>query len=107
MKIPKEMKRLCPKCKKHTEHKVTQAKKKSPNSNHTMSSGSKVRMHLRQEGKDKGTGNSGKTSRPPIKNRKMSGKKLSKKVDLRYECKECKKASVQSQGIRSKKVEMV
>ncbi|MFP4117676.1 MAG: hypothetical protein ACLFTR_02015 [Candidatus Woesearchaeota archaeon] len=107
MKFPKEVKRLCSHCKKHTPHKVTQAKAKTFNSVHTLSKGSKPRMRARQEGKNVGTGNSGKTSRPPVKKRKMSGKKLSKLTDLRYQCTECKKSSVQSGGVRSKKVEFV
>ena len=107
MKVPKEIKRLCGKCGKHTTHKVAAAKTKSPNATHTMSRGSKPRMYARQKGKDVGTGNSGKTSRPPVKSRKMSGKKLSKKTDFRYTCSECKKTSVQNGGIRAKKVEFI
>ena len=107
MKLPKEVKRLCKHCKKHTSHKVVQSKAKTLNANHTMSRGSKMRMHHRQQGKGIGTGNAGKTSRPPVKSRKMSGKKLSKKTDIRYQCKDCSKTSTQSQGIRSKKVEFV
>ena len=108
MKVPKEVQRLCVKCGKHTTHKIAAAKTKSPFSVHTLSRGSKPRMHLRQQGKDVGTGNSGKTSRPPMKNRKMSGKKMSKKTDFRYTCSECKKTSVQTgSGVRAKKVEFV
>ncbi len=107
MKFPKETKRLCKHCGKHTPHKVTSAKAKPHNSAHPMSEGSKTRMQGRQQWKEQGTGNSGKTSRPPIKNRKMSGKKMSKLTDLRYQCVECKKTSTQSGGIRAKKVEFV
>lgn len=107
MKFPKEVKRLCKYCGKHTPHKVTQAKAKTLNANHTMSRGSRSRMSARQQGKDLGTGNSGKTSRPPMKNRKMSGKKLSKLTDMRYQCTECKKTTTQSSGVRAKKVELV
>ncbi|MFW6230785.1 MAG: hypothetical protein ACOC32_02055 [Nanoarchaeota archaeon] len=107
MKIPKEVKRLCPKCGKHTTHKVTQAKTKGLSATHTLSRGSRPRMHERQQGKGMGTGNSGKTSRPPIKNRKMSGKKLSKKTDIRYQCKDCKRITTQAEGTRAKKVELI
>lgn len=107
MKIPKETKRLCPYCKKHTEQKVAQSKDKGFNKATTNSRGSKSRMKLRQAGKGVGTGNSGKTSRPPIKKRKMSGAKMSKLTDLRYECKECKKKTTQASGIRAKKIEFV
>ena len=107
MKLPKEVKRLCKHCKKHTSHKVTQAKAKSLNATHTQSRGSRTRMSLRQQGKDHGTGNSGKTSRPPMKDRKMAGKKLSKKNDIRYQCKECSKTTTAASGNRTKKLEFV
>ena len=107
MKFPKEVKRLCKHCKKHTPHKVAQAKAKPLNATHTMTRGSRSRMSARQQGKEIGTGNSGKTSRPPMKNRKMSGKKASKLTDLRYQCTECKKISTQSSGVRAKKVELI
>ena len=103
MKIPKLIKRLCPHCKKHTEQKVMQAKKKTPGSAHPLAQFAKSRTDF-----DKGKGNKGKYgSKPPVSKFKMTGKKTSKKTDLRYECKECKKQTVQSSGIRTKKVEMV
>ncbi len=102
MKKPKNVKRLCPYCKKHTEHKVSQTKKKNPSS---LSYGSKVRAKLR--GKARGTGNQGRYSKPPVGNFKRTGAKTSKKTDFRYECKECKKVHVQSHGIRAKRVELV
>ncbi len=100
MKVPKTVKKLCVKCKKHTEHKVTQNKKRSPSS---LSYGSKYRAKKR--GAARGTGNKGRYSKPAITKFKMTGKKLSKKTDFRYECKECKKVSMQKKGIRAKKVE--
>lgn len=107
MKIPKEVKRYNPVLRKHTVHKVVQAKDKGFNKAHTNSRGSKSRMKVRQEGKGIGTGNSGKTSRPPIKKRKMSGKKMSKKTDLRFICTETKRQTIQKKGIRARKVEFV
>ena len=103
MKIPKTKKRYCPYCKKHTEHKVMAAKKKTPNSAHPMSYGSKKRAKLR--GAAKGYGNLGRYSKPAISKFKMAGKKTSKKTDLRYTCKECSKTHVQKKGFRTKKVE--
>ena len=100
MKIPKVVKRYCPKCKAHQEHKVSQNKKKSPSS---LTYGSKVRA--RRRGKARGMGGMGRYSKPAISKFKMTGKKLSKKTDLRYECKVCKKSTMQSQGIRAKRVE--
>lgn len=103
MKIPKQMKRLCPYCRKHTLHKVMQSKKRTRGTARPLSRGSKFRIHKR--GEDVGTGNHGRYSKPPKP--KMTGKKQTKKTDLRYECSECKKQHMQSSGIRAKKVEFV
>ena len=100
MKVPKAKKRYCPFCKKHTEHKVTQNKKKSPSS---LTYGSKVRA--RRRGRARGQGNMGRYSKPAISKFKMTGAKSTKKTDFRYECKECKKSHMQKKGIRAKKVE--
>ncbi len=102
MKIPKNIKRLCPYCGKHTEHKVASAKKSSPR---PLSHGSKYRA--RKRGLAKGTGNLGRYSKPPITKFKLTGQKQSKKTDLRYECKVCKKKHGQSRGIRSKRFQLV
>lgn len=95
--------RYCRNCKKHTEHKIAQAKKRTRGTAHPMSWGSKVR--IRERGQARGHGNLGRYSRPPKP--KMTGKKSTKKTDLRYECTNCKKISVQSKGIRAKKLEFV
>ena len=100
MKKPKVIKRYCPYCKSHTEHKVNQNKKKNASS---LTYGSKVRAKRR--GAARGKGSLGRYSKPAISKFKMTGKKLSKKTDLRYECKTCKKVHVQKQGIRAKRVE--
>lgn len=103
MKIPKTVKRLCKFCKKHTEQNVTQAKKRSPGSTHPMSKGSKKRMKRRGEGR--GTGNVGKLSKGALTKWKRYGQKTSKKTDLRYECKVCKKKTTQRKGTRAKRIE--
>jgi|TARA_Y100000310_G_scaffold73179_1_gene69350 large subunit ribosomal protein L44e len=101
MKLPKTVKRLCPYCKKHTEHKITQAKSRTPGSARPMGRYSKART-----GFGKGHGNLGRYgSKPPVGRWKMTGSKGSKKTDFRYECKVCKKSHVQKKGIRAKKVE--
>ena len=105
MKIPKQIKRFCPHCRKHTEHKVELAKAKARSSVRTLSRYSRSRTNAR--GLTKGMGNKGKYSMPPIKKRKMMNKKLSKKVDLRYQCQVCKKMSQKSKGFRAKKFELV
>jgi len=100
MKLPKSVKRYCPHCKKHTDQKVLQSKKRAPRS---LSRGSKVRA--RKKGRARGTGNLGRYSKPAITKWKMTGKKASKKTDLRYECSVCKKQSVQRMGFRAKRIE--
>ena len=102
MKKPKSMKRLCVHCKTHTEHKVTQAKKKSASS---LTYGSKVRARMR--GRARGHGNRGRYSKAAVTKWKMTGKKSTKKTDFRYQCTKCKKTSVQKVGIRAKRVEFV
>lgn len=106
MKVPKQMKRLCPKCKKHTTHKVSQAKRKGLNATHHQTRGSRKRQNLRSRGVGIGMGNRGRFSRKAITKFKMTGKKLTKKTDFRYQCAECKYISVQAKGMRLKKVEL-
>ena len=103
MKLPKTVRRYCKFCKKHTEHKISSAKRKTPGSAHPMGYGSKARAKLR--GAARGHGNLGRYSKPAVSKFKMAGKKVSKKTDLRYTCKECKKTHVQKKGIRAKRVE--
>ncbi len=103
MKMPKETRRYCKFCKKHTGQKITEAKRKGMGSAHTQARGQKVRV--RKRGKWRGFGNKGRYSRPAMNARKMTGKKQSKKIDLRFTCKECKKTSVQREGVRAKKLE--
>lgn len=78
-----------------------QSKKRAKGSAHPLTVGSKSRT--RKRGQWRGYGNLGKYSKPPKP--KMSGKKQSKKTDLRYECTVCKKKHIQKKGIRAKRVE--
>ncbi|MFH0870533.1 MAG: 50S ribosomal protein L44e [archaeon] len=103
MKVKKTVKRYCPFCKKHTEQKVSLAKKKGRNATHPLSRGSVSR--LKRRGLRRGFGNLGRFSKPPKP--KMTGKKLSKKTDFRYTCKDCNKTLSQRSGFRSKKIELV
>ena len=100
MKVPKVTMRLCPYCKKHTEHKIAQTKKRTPSS---MKKGAKQRMWKRGEGT--GIGNLGKLSKGALTKWKRYGKKATKKTDWRYECTVCKKKHAQKKGFRSKKIE--
>ncbi len=102
MKLPKNTKKYCPKCKKHTEHKIEQAKRRNASS---LTYGSKHRA--RKRGKARGHGNLGRYSKPAISKFKATGKKGSKKTDLRYTCSKCKKTQVQKKGFRAKRVEFV
>lgn len=104
MKIPKLIKRFCPHCKKHTEHKVFNQKHKGANKTHTQSRGSQIRTKKR--GRRIGMGNKGRFSRPALAKWKRSGAKTSKKVDLRYTCQECKKTHIQKKGKRTRKFEL-
>lgn len=103
MKVPKQIKRYCPKCKQHTDQKVAQAKRRTPGSAHPLAKSQKVRSRF-----GKGMGNLGKYgSKPAVSKFKMTGKKTSKKTDFRYQCNVCKKIQVSSGGKRARKVEIV
>lgn len=103
MNIPKIVKRLCPHCKKHTEHNVKNQSFRGLNKEHTQSRGSQTRVKKR--GLRRGAGNLGRFSKGALSSWKRYGKKTSKKTDLRYTCKECKKTHAQKKGVRSKRVE--
>ena len=105
MKIPKTVKRLCVHCKKHTEHKVHNQSFRGLGKTHTNSKWSKTRVL--QRGQRRGTGNLGRFSKGALSKWKRYGVKGTKKTDLRYTCTICKKISVQREGMRTKKVELV
>jgi len=105
MKIPKTRNKYCPKCRKHTEHKVTNVRGKTPFSAHPLAAGNKD-LRARWRGRI-GFGNAGKYSKPAISKWKMAGKKTSKKTDLRFECSACKKSQTQDAGFRARKVEFI
>jgi len=103
MKLPKTRKKYCPTCKKHTEHKIIEGKKKTRGSAHPLSWGSKVRIKGRGH---LGVGNHGKYSKPAITKWRMAGRKTSKKTDLRFQCGVCKKMhAAAGGGFRARKVE--
>lgn len=103
MKIVKKTKAYCPKCKKHTEHTISQMKAKTRSGTHPLSRGSDSR--LRKRGQKRGVGSLGRYSKPPIAKWKRTGAKTSKKVVLKLECKNCK-TNVQINRGRAKKFEM-
>lgn len=101
MKYPKTKKVYCKTCKKHIEHKVSQAK--TTGSRGTLKRGSISRSKKR--GLGKGFGNLGRWgSKPAMTKMKRYGVKTSKKVDLKLTCPECKKSSILNMK-RAKKVE--
>ena len=102
MKFPKTKRTNCPKCKEHTEHKVSVAK--STGNRSTLSKGSISRAKKR--GLGRGFGNLGKYgSKPPINKWKRTGAKISKTFAVVLTCKKCNKGRIQS-GNRVKKVEL-
>ena len=105
MKKPKVMKRYCSHCKKQTDHKVAESKNRGRSKANPLARMGPSRVQKR--GRRRGAGNQGKFSMPPIKSWKMTGKKMSKKTDFRYECQVCKKQTVQKAGLRAKKIELV
>ena len=103
MKIPNKTRRYCKYCKKHTQHEVAIAKKKERGA---LKRGSIKRAKKR--GRGTAYGNVGRWgSKPAISKYKRTGAKISKKTDLRYKCTECNKTSVQKEGKRMKKCELV
>lgn len=99
------MKRYCSHCKKHSDHKVAESKSRGRSTANPLS-----RFGLRRlldRGIKRGAGNQGKFSKPPIKKWKSTGKKTTKKTDIRFTCPDCNKMSVQSSGMRTKKLELI
>lgn len=91
MKFPKTIKTYCPTCKKHTEHQVELAKKRTRGS---LKHGTRI-----FERKLKGYG-SFPRSKPDYE-------KPTKRVDLRFKCTVCGKKHTRGAGWRAKKFEIV
>ena len=89
--MPKTTRILCPYCKKHTEHGIETVKKKP---RRKMAQGQR-RFLRKLEGY-------GSFPRP-----KPSNEKPTRKLDLRYKCKQCNKKHVKGKGFRVKKFELV
>ena len=100
MKLPKELKRYCPYCKKHTEQLVSTQRQKARGATHTLSRGSPARVKLRSL---RGIGNWGKLSKKGAKDRKMKTK-TTKRITLMYKCKVCGKQKGAKSAIRVSKV---
>ncbi len=105
MKIPKEIKRYCPSCKKHTTQKVKNEKNRGRNKTTPLSKFSQIRLKLK--GRTTGTGNTGRYARGALNSWKRYNKKHSKRIDLRFTCTECKKTNTASgKALRTKKIQI-
>lgn len=103
MKLPKETRRYCPYCRKHTNQSIHTAKQKSRSASHPLSRGSTSRLkarHLRT-----GYGNKGKYSKPPVKSWKRKTK-TTRRITLLYKCKECGKSKMIKKAIRASRIEI-
>jgi len=103
MKLPKETRRYCPYCKKHTIQKVGTAKQKARSATRKLSRWSPSRVKAR--GLNRGTGNQGKFSKPAPKSWKRKTK-TTKRIALEYTCKECKKKKQIKKAIRAGRIEI-
>jgi large subunit ribosomal protein L44e len=92
MKYPKKVRIFCPYCRKHTEHTVEQAKRKT---RRKMAQGQ--RRFLRKM--------EGYHSFP--KENPKGREKSTRKTDLRFKCSVCGKKHMKGQGFRVKKFELV
>lgn len=101
MKLPKEVKRYCRYCKKHTSHKVVIAS--SGHKRSSMKRGSIERAKLRGR---RGTGNLGKWGSKPAINKWKRKTKSTKKTNLAYKCLTCNKHSLQKKGKRTSKFQI-
>ena len=66
MKVPKQVNRHCPRCNKHTVHKVTLSKNRGRNQSRPMSIGSTIRVRMR--GQRRGYGNRANTQTAQAEN---------------------------------------
>jgi large subunit ribosomal protein L44e len=104
MKLPKETRRYCPYCKKHTVHAIGTASQKGRSSSHPLSRGSKSRANAR--GLGIGKGNKGKWgSKPAVKAWKRKTK-VTRRITLLYKCKLCKKSKGMKKAIRAGRIEI-
>jgi len=103
MKVPKKVKRYCPYCRKHTEHKVSDVS--SGHKRSALKRGSIERA--RKRGRGRGYGNLGKWGSKPAITKWKQKTKTTKKTNLLYTCQECKKSHGQKKGKRTGKLQIV
>lgn len=102
MKVPKLMKRYCPICNAHTDHKVSTVS--SGGKRGSLKKGSIQRARLR--GRGRGFGNKGKWGSKPAVGKWKMKTKTTKKTNLKYTCSVCKKSTIQSKGRRVGKLKV-
>lgn len=100
MKLPKEVKRYCPYCRKHTEQLVSTQKQKARSAAHPMSRGSATRVKSRSL---RGIGNWGKLSKMGVKDRR-SKVKTTKRITIMYKCKVCNKQKGANSAVRVSRI---
>ena len=103
MKLPKETKRYCPSCKKHTAQKISVVSQKARSASHPMSRWSRSRMMAR--GLRRGYGNKGKASKPGVKNWKRKVK-VTRRMKVLYTCKVCGKGKTIKKAMRAGRIEV-
>jgi len=97
MKMPKQIKTICPFCRKHTLQKVYESKKRAASA---LTRGARAKLRV------PGHGGKGRFSRPPIGDWKLTGWNTPRR-DLRLECSVCKKSHTRKKSFRAKKFELV
>jgi len=103
MKLPKQTKRYCPYCRKHTLQSISTAKQKARSSSHPLSRWSPFRVKKRNY--RSGFGNLGRFSKPAVKSWKRKIK-VTKRISVMYTCTICKKTKGIKKAIRSGRIEI-
>ena len=103
MKLPKETRRYCPYCRKHTLQDISTAKQRARSSTHPLSRWGAFRTKKRSY--RMGYGNLGRFSKPGAKDTKMKTK-VTKRITIMYTCKVCKKMKGINSAIRSSRVQI-
>jgi len=103
MKLPKETRRHCPTCKKHTVHKIDTAKQRARSSARPLSRWSPSRTKLRNY--RTGKGNLGRFSKPAVKSWKRKTK-VTRRITVTYKCSVCGKMHNIKKAIRAGRIEV-
>jgi large subunit ribosomal protein L44e len=102
MKLPKTTRRYCPYCKKHTMHTISLAS--TTRQRGSLKRGSITRAKKR--GLGRGLGNLGRWGSKPAVGKWKRKTKSTKKANIAYKCKECKKTKLQKKGKRTGRISL-